>query len=77
MAPDNAPKPRKDEHTVRLTSAYTQIAESLAKDLDMAFAEVLTKACERGLDEMIERHTKQLVREKLKRRMQNMDAEDD
>jgi hypothetical protein len=69
MAPDPVSKPKKDEHTVRLTSTYTEVAKELADDLGMAFAELLTKACERGLNEMIEEDNKRLLRQKLKRRL--------
>ena len=69
MASENVGKPKKDDHTVRLTSFYTELAKSISGDWDMAFAEVLTKACERGLTQMADDHKTHLVREKLKRRL--------
>jgi len=69
MTRDTVVKPKKDEHTLRLTSTFTEVAQELATDWNMAFAEVLTKATERGLLEMVEEDNKRLLREKLKRRL--------
>lgn len=77
MAPEPVSKPRKEPHTVRLTSFYEELARSLGDDWDMAFAEVLTKACERGLTQMADDHKTQLVREKLKRRLNEEKLPDD
>ena len=47
-------KPSKDDHRIRLSSHFTEIAETLAATQNTAFAEILTKACERGLTGMVE-----------------------
>lgn len=71
------PKPRKDDHDVRLSTYYTEIARMISESQNTAFAEVLTKACERGLDEMLEKYTKRLTVEKLQRRLRGELLPDD
>ena len=51
-------KPRREEHTVRLTSYQTDIAQKLARKQNRAFADVLSTAVEIGLDVLIERDTR-------------------
>jgi len=48
-------KPRKDEHTIRISPYYTRLVKTLAKQQETAFAEILTKAFEIGVDAIIER----------------------
>jgi hypothetical protein len=60
MTPDITPestvaKPKKDEHAIRISPYYTRLAKTLSKQQETAFAEVLTKAFEIGMDTLIER----------------------
>lgn len=60
MAPEIPPdtivaKPRKDEHTIRISPYYTRLVKTLAKQQETAFAEILTKAFEIGMNVLIER----------------------
>jgi hypothetical protein len=60
MTPDITPdttvaKPKKDEHSIRISPYYTRLVKTLAKQQETAFAEILTKAFEIGMDVLIER----------------------
>jgi hypothetical protein len=60
MTPDINPettvaKPRKDEHAIRISPYYTKLVKTLARQQETAFAEILTKAFEIGVDALIER----------------------
>lgn len=77
MTPDPVAKPRKEDHTVRLSSYFTDLARQLADAQDAPFAEILNKACERGLDEMAEKYLKRLTLEKVKRRLSGEPLPDD
>jgi hypothetical protein len=51
---EDVSKPRKDEHAVRISTRHTAIARKLAESQNKAFAEILSDAVERGLNELIE-----------------------
>lgn len=51
-------KPKKQEHTVRLSDHHTAIAQRLAQSESRPFAEILTDSCVIGLDALVERNNR-------------------
>lgn len=58
ITPDEMTKPRREEHTVRLSSYESDNARRLAAKQERAFADVLSEAVRIGLDVLIERDTR-------------------
>lgn len=58
ITPDEMTKPRREEHTVRLTSYESDNARRLAAKQERAFADLLSEAVRIGLDVLIERDTR-------------------
>jgi hypothetical protein len=62
-------KPRKDEHTLRLTSTYTRIAQRLAEYYEDSFSGMLTRACEIGLRQLQRDRNESQNKELMNRRL--------
>ena len=76
MTPDMAPKPSKNEHTVRLSDGDEKMARKIAADRGLAFAEILSDAIKIGLPTLVEHQNKASIYKRTSAKAEIIDLVD-